>query len=134
MPTSRDTAKVIQFTGVNDVSNVTDAPNVADVDDAPNVTAPNITAPNITVLGSEPTLFAHPDVTPIGLDASGDLTIDCECCTLRDTAACDDCVVSFLLEREPEDAVVIDADEARAMRMLERAGLLPTLRFSTEAG
>jgi hypothetical protein len=129
MPTSRDTAKVIQFTGVNDVSNVTDAPNVADVDDAPNVTAPNI-----TVLGSEPTLFAHPDVTPIGLDASGDLTIDCECCTLRDTAACDDCVVSFLLEREPADAVVIDADEARAMRMLERAGLLPTLRFSTEAG
>ena len=44
--------------------------------------------------------------------------------------ACDDCVVSFLLGREPDDAVVIDADEARAMRMLERAGLVPTLRFS----
>ena len=66
-----------------------------------------------------------PDIEPIGLDAAGDLTIDCDCCTLRDTAACDDCVVSFLLEREPEDAVVIDADEARAMRMLERAGLVP---------
>ena len=51
-----------------------------------------------------------------------------------DTAACDDCVVSFLLGREPDDAVVIDADEARAMRMLERAGLVPTLRFSTRAG
>ena len=76
------------------------------------------------------------DVEPIGLDAAGDLTIDCDCCTLRGTAACDDCVVSFLLEREPEDAVVIDADEARAMRMLERAGLVPTLRFSknTQAG
>jgi hypothetical protein len=62
------------------------------------------------------------------------VTIDCDCCTLRHTDACDDCVVSFLLEREPEDAVVIDADEARAMRMLERAGLVPTLRFSSRAG
>ena len=66
--------------------------------------------------------------------AAGELTIDCDCCTLRHTDACDDCVVSFLLEREPEDAVVIDADEARAMRMLERAGLVPTLRFSSRAG
>ncbi len=62
------------------------------------------------------------------------VTIDCDCCALRSTNACDDCVVSFLLEREPEDAVVIDADEARAMRMLERAGLVPTLRFSARAG
>ena len=105
MPTSRDTAKVIEFS--------------------------NVTASNVTALHGEPTLFTTPDSEPVGLDAAGDLTIDCDCCTLRDTAACDDCVVSFLLEREPEDAVVIDADEARAMRMLERAGLVPTLRFST---
>jgi hypothetical protein len=72
--------------------------------------------------------------TDIDTDTEGGLTIDCDCCALRDTAACDDCVVSFLLEREPDDAVVIDADEARAMRMLERAGLVPTLRFSTQAG
>ena len=69
-----------------------------------------------------------------GTEPEGDLTIDCDCCALRNTDACDDCVVSFLLEREPDDAVVIDADEARAMRMLERAGLVPTLRFSTQAG
>jgi hypothetical protein len=67
-------------------------------------------------------------------DDDGGLTIDCDCCALRETTACDDCVVSFLLGREPDDAVVIDADEARAMRMLERAGLVPTLRFSTRAG
>ena len=36
--------------------------------------------------------------------------------------------------REPDDAVVIDADEVRAMRMLERAGLVPSLRFSNRAG
>jgi hypothetical protein len=69
-----------------------------------------------------------------GRTPAGGLTIDCDCCALRNTDACDDCVVSFLLEREPDDAVVIDADEARAMRMLERAGLVPTLRFSTQTG
>lgn len=65
---------------------------------------------------------------------SATLTIDCDRCALRDSDACDDCVVSFVLEREPDDAVVIDADEARAMRMLERAGLLPSLRFEDRAG
>ena len=48
------------------------------------------------------------------------LTIDCDRCSLQGTDVCGDCVVTFLLEREPDDAVVIDADEARAMRMLER--------------
>jgi len=68
------------------------------------------------------------------IEPEAGLTIDCDCCALRGTAACDDCVVSFLLEREPDDAVVIDADEARAMRMLEHAGLVPTLRFSARVG
>jgi hypothetical protein len=62
------------------------------------------------------------------------LTIDCACCRLQGTSACEDCVVTFLLGRQPEDAVVIDADEARAMRMLERAGLVPSLRFTSQAG
>jgi hypothetical protein len=62
------------------------------------------------------------------------LTIDCECCEWQGTNACDDCVVTFLLGREPDDAVVIDADEARAMRMLEHAGLAPSLRFNSRAG
>jgi hypothetical protein len=68
-----------------------------------------------------------------GDDLTIDLTIDCDCCALKETSACEDCVVTFLLGREPDDAVVIDADEARAMRMLQRAGLVPSLRF-TSAG
>lgn len=67
-------------------------------------------------------------------DTTGPLTIDCECCELQGTKACDDCIVTFLLDREPDDAVVIDAEEVRAMRMLERAGLVPSLRFSSRAG
>ena len=67
-------------------------------------------------------------------EPEGGLTIDCDRCALRESAACDDCVVTFLLGREPDDAVVVDADEARAMRMLGRAGLVPTLRFDARAG
>ncbi len=61
------------------------------------------------------------------------ITVECESCVMRDTDACADCVVTFLVGREPDDAVVIDADEARAMRMLEQAGLLPSLRFRATA-
>ena len=62
------------------------------------------------------------------------ITVDCGECTLQNTSACDDCLVTFLLDREPGDAVVIDAAEARAVRMLERAGLVPNLRFDARAG
>jgi hypothetical protein len=55
-------------------------------------------------------------------------TIDCEECAMAATAACADCVVSFIVEREPESAVVIDAAEERALRTLGGAGLVPTLR------
>ncbi|MHB8319981.1 MAG: hypothetical protein ACYDEP_12260 [Acidimicrobiales bacterium] len=56
-------------------------------------------------------------------------SIDCDDCRLDGTDSCDDCVVSFLLGRDPQDAVVIDAEEARAFKMLERAGFVPGIRF-----
>jgi hypothetical protein len=62
------------------------------------------------------------------------ITIDCDECKFQHTSACEGCLVSFLLEREPGDAVVIDAAEARAVRLLERAGLVPNLRFDARAG
>jgi hypothetical protein len=62
------------------------------------------------------------------------ITIDCDRCTLQHTSACEGCLVTFLLDREPGDAVVIDAAEARAVRLLERAGLVPNLRFDARAG
>jgi hypothetical protein len=62
------------------------------------------------------------------------ITVDCDECTLQHTSACQDCLVTFLLDREPGDAVVIDAAEARAVRLLERAGLVPNLRFDARAG
>jgi hypothetical protein len=62
------------------------------------------------------------------------LTISCSDCSMQGTTACEDCVVTYLCDREPEDAVVIDADEARAVRMLGRSGLVPLLRHRARAG
>jgi hypothetical protein len=60
----------------------------------------------------------------------GSISISCDDCELQRTTACEDCLVSFVLGREPDDAVVVDVEEARAMRMLSRAGLVPRLRHS----
>jgi len=67
-----------------------------------------------------------------GLTLTGDasICISCDDCELQGSAACDDCLVTFVLGREPDDAVVVDVEEARAMRMLSRAGLVPALRHS----
>ena len=53
---------------------------------------------------------------------------------MQHTAACDDCVVTFIIGREPNDALVIDAEEERAVRLLSNAGLLPALRHQRRAG
>lgn len=57
-----------------------------------------------------------------------DRIIDCDECVMRATDACDDCVVSFILRREPGEALVIDADEQRALRLLQGGGLVPEIR------
>lgn len=62
------------------------------------------------------------------------LTIDCAECTLEGTSACGDCLVTFLCGREPDEAVVIDVAEARAVRLLGQAGLVPALRHRRRTG
>jgi hypothetical protein len=57
------------------------------------------------------------------------LRIDCDACMHQGTDQCDDCVVSFLLDRE-DGAVVVDAEEARALHSLGEAGLVPLLQLS----
>jgi hypothetical protein len=56
------------------------------------------------------------------------LVIDCAECVLEGTAACADCVVTFLVGREPGEAVVVDVAEVRALATLAQAGLAPVLR------
>ncbi|HZU71958.1 MAG TPA: hypothetical protein VE990_04235 [Acidimicrobiales bacterium] len=56
------------------------------------------------------------------------LSVSCDDCRMQATSTCDDCVVSFITGREPDDAVIIDVAEARAVRMLAAAGLVPDLK------
>lgn len=62
------------------------------------------------------------------LSSDEPLVIDCDDCIGPTVGACDDCVVTFLCDREPDDALVIDVAEARALRMLADADLAPQLR------
>jgi len=62
------------------------------------------------------------------------ITISCDDCAMQGTSACDDCVVTFICGREPDEAVIIDAAEARAVRLLAEAGLVPGLRHRRRTG
>lgn len=62
------------------------------------------------------------------------LHISCDECVMEGTSACADCVVTFLCEREPGDAIVIDVAEVRALRLLEQGGLAPGLRHQRRTG
>ncbi|MEX2294282.1 MAG: hypothetical protein WD691_10890 [Acidimicrobiales bacterium] len=62
------------------------------------------------------------------------LCISCDDCIMEGTSACADCVVTFLCEREPGDAIVIDVVEVRALRLLEAGGLAPRLRHRRRTG
>ena len=48
--------------------------------------------------------------------------------------SCDDCVVTFVLGPPAASGIVVDVAEARAVRMLQRAGLVPELRFRRRVG
>lgn len=60
--------------------------------------------------------------------------ISCGDCVMQGTSTCDDCVVTFICNRDDDEAVVIDVAEARAVRMLGEAGLVPRLRQVRRTG
>ncbi|NLA34649.1 MAG: hypothetical protein GX868_03055 [Actinobacteria bacterium] len=59
------------------------------------------------------------------------LRFSCTECVKCNTDACSDCVVSFILSREPDDAVVLNLDEHRALRRLAAGGMLPGVRHES---
>jgi len=69
--------------------------------------------------------------------ASDSLTIDCGTCLLEGTSACDDCVVTFICgagTHARATVVVLRPDEARTVRLLGEAGLVPPVRHVDRAG
>ncbi len=63
-------------------------------------------------------------------DRNDVLVIDCLSCSQKDTSTCDDCMVTFLCDREQGDAVVVNLVEFKAMRVLSESGLVPPMRHS----
>jgi hypothetical protein len=59
-------------------------------------------------------------------------TISCDECVMRRTAACLDCVVTYLYARHGDDTspdVELSDAERRAVELFACAGLVPRLRF-----
>jgi hypothetical protein len=54
------------------------------------------------------------------------MLIDCEQCAMKDTSACEDCVVTFLTGEGPVD---VSDSESQALRNLADEGLVPRLRL-----
>jgi hypothetical protein len=54
------------------------------------------------------------------------MLIDCQQCAMRETSACDDCVVSCLLGEVP---VELSDDVTTALGNLAEEGLVPSLRL-----
>ena len=54
------------------------------------------------------------------------MLIDCQQCAMQDTIACDDCVVTFLLDGGPLE---LDESESEALANLAGEGLVPRLRL-----
>ena len=73
---------------------------------------------------------AHTSRQPSGTnqDQGEAIEVDCDTCVMRATAACDDCLVTYICNREPDEAVIVTIDELRSMRMLSEAGLVPSLK------
>jgi hypothetical protein len=79
--------------------------------------------------------------------ASEPIVIDCDTCLARCSAACADCVVTFICRDDAAEggadgapvpgagrnAVVIDVAEFRALRLLHERGLVPRLRHQRGA-
>lgn len=53
------------------------------------------------------------------------LVISCDSCQFQESDHCADCLVTHLCDRPANEAVVLDFSEARAVRLLARAGLVP---------
>lgn len=58
------------------------------------------------------------------------LIISCDTCCMRATATCADCVVTHVLSPAAFESVALDDEEMRVVRLLVRAGMMPTLRHS----
>jgi hypothetical protein len=70
---------------------------------------------------------------PAGGHWSEAMRIDCDECVMQHTEACEDCVVTFVINRRPGEPVDVHEGEVQAFRVLGAAGLVPRLRLVSRA-
>lgn len=70
--------------------------------------------------------MSHPLVILISMGNA--ISVSCGDCVMQNTDHCSGCLVTFLCSREPDDAVIINAAEERAVRLLAKAGLVPEIK------
>lgn len=69
-----------------------------------------------------------------GTGDDGVLRIGCGDCVMAGTAACQDCLVTYVCSVDEAGAVVLDLEEWRAVRRLQQVGLVPPSRHRRASG
>lgn len=72
--------------------------------------------------------MSKPVQVAFGRFVSEPLVVSCETCVMRHSDACGDCLVTFMCPDATETTVVFDIEEQRAVQLLAKAGMVPTLR------
>jgi hypothetical protein len=72
--------------------------------------------------------MSKPVEVAFGRVVSEPLVVSCETCVMRHSDACDDCLVTFMCGDATETTVVFNLEEQRAVHLLAKAGMVPTLR------
>jgi hypothetical protein len=72
-----------------------------------------------------------PDARVVAPGRRAGIVIVCDECAMQCTSTCDDCVVTYVLRADDEAPapLTLDVAEARVVRLLEQAGMIPALQY-----
>jgi hypothetical protein len=59
--------------------------------------------------------------------AASSISVSCDTCVMYQSAHCADCLLTHIVAPAPKEVIHLDHDELRAMKLLARAGMVPTL-------
>lgn len=72
--------------------------------------------------------MSKPVEVAFGRFVSEPLVVSCDTCVMRHSEACADCLVTFMCGDATETTVIFNIEEQRAVHLLAKAGMVPTLR------
>lgn len=72
--------------------------------------------------------MSEPVEVVFGRKVAEPLVVSCDTCVMKHSAACEDCLVTFMCGDTTESPVIFNLEEQRAVHLLAKAGMVPTLR------